>query len=236
MKRTLLTLGLALIAAPSFAQLLPGVSDADANGRDIIHLGSLNTGSMFMKADCAADLARGAKCTVFEPQPQITSFNHLDIISLRIPARATNSLLCFDITPLIEVDFANLTGIPTTFGAFSAAATLTIRSPVLNDLTIVQPHNGQPYNGKFDIGTVQFSEQVTLAANEATGKSYHWTRSCGSASVSKHALTRFYGLTAAQANSFFNNPITVVLNARADVRYVDQLQYHYHVRLYGDRR
>lgn len=77
---------------------------------------------------------------------------------------------------------------------------------------------------------------MTLAANEATGKSYQFTRSCGSASVSKHTLTRFYGLTAAQATNFFNNAITVVLNARADVRYVDQLHYQYHVRLYGDRR
>ena len=233
MKRTFSVLGLVLVSAPAFSQILPSVSDADANGRDIVHLGALDTGHMYMKADCTQELARGAKCTVFEPQPRVTTFNHLDIVSFRIPARAANSLLCFDITPLIQVDFANATGIPTSFGLFSATATLTIKNPVLNDL--IRP-DGQPYNGKFDIHTIQFSEQVTLAANEATGKSYHFTRSCGNASVSKHSLTRFYGLTAAQATNFFNNPITVVLNARADVMYVDQLLYNYHVRLYGDRR
>jgi len=236
MKRTFLALVLVLGAAPAFSQVLPSASDADANGRDIVHLGALNTGHMYMKADCTQELAQGARCTVFAPQPQVTTFNHLDIVSFRIPARAANSLLCFDITPLIQVDFANATGIPTTFGLFTAAATLTIRSPVLNDPTILRPGTGQPYNGKFDIPTVQSSEHVTLGANEATGKSFHFTRGCGSSSVSKHALTRFYGLSAAQATNFFNNPITVVLNARADVMYVDQLLYHYHVRLYGDRR
>jgi hypothetical protein len=145
-------------------------------------------------------------------------------------------MLCFDITPLIEVDFANATGIPTSFGLFTAAATLTIKSVVLDDPTIVRPSTGLPYNGKFDIATVQFSEQINLGANEAFGKAFQLTRSCGSASVSKHSLTRAFGLTATQATNFFNNPITVVLNARADVRYVDRLHYNYHVRLYGDGR
>lgn len=73
MKRTLSVLGLVLVSAPAFAQLLPCVSDAEANGRDIVHLGALDTGSMFMESDCIEELALGAKCTVLAPQP-LSSF------------------------------------------------------------------------------------------------------------------------------------------------------------------
>jgi len=235
MKRTLSVLGLLLATAPAFTQVLPSVSDAEANGREMVHIGALNSGFIYMSTDCTEQLAQGAKCTVIGPLALNASFNHPDLISFRIPARAVNSLLCFDITPLIDVSFANATSTPTTFGVFSATAKLTIKSSVLNDPAVVRP-NGQPFNGQFEIPTIQFFEQVNLAAGEASGKSYHFTRSCANAGVSKHTLTRNLGLTAAQANSFFNNPITVVLSASANTRHVDFLFYQYHVRLYGDRR
>jgi hypothetical protein len=50
-----------------------------------------------------------------------------------------------------------------------------------------------------------------------------------------HLVSSPLGLTA-DAGQHVNNPITVVINASANTRHVDYVLYHYHVRLYGDRR
>ena len=62
------------------------------------------------------------------------------------------------------------------------------------------------------------------------------TRSCQGALISKRVLTVGYGLTQAQANSFFDNPITVRLGMSGSARMVESLVRGYGLRLYGDRR
>ncbi len=235
MKHILLTFSLFLSSAV-LAQSLPSVSDTDANGRNMIHLGAANTGFIYMKSDCSEELAAGLKCTIIQPAPAPTEFQHEDIVSIRIPARAANSMLCFDITPLIDVTFENTTGNPVANALFSGRATLTLKSPVLEDPSLVRPGNGEPYNGELRIPTVQYSEQLKLDAGERNARSYHYTRSCGSASLSKQKLISIFGFDASQANSFFNNAITVELDASAIARHISYVHYDYHVRLYGDRR
>lgn len=228
MKRTslALALGLVLIATDSYGQFRAESTDADANGRDMVHLGSLSSGSIYMKPDCSPELADGFKCTVLKPEPEFTDFDNQDLLTFTIPARSVNSLVCFDITPIIDVTYQNGSAVRVIDGRFSARADVVFKSPVLN---------GTRFNGKLAILSIQYSEVQALAAGEANGKSYHWTRSCGTASVSKDRLIKG-GLTAAQATSFFNNPITVTLGADGLGKHVSYMQFAYHVRLYGDRR
>src|SRR5690606_23855512 len=153
--------------------------------RSIVHLGAAATEFMYMKSDCTEELAAGLKCTVIQPAPALTEFQHDDLVSIRIPGRSAHSLLCFDITPLIDVGFENTMGSPLTNALFSGYAILTIKSRVLNDPSLIRPWTGQPYNGEMTIPTVQYSERLELGAGERNRRSYHLTRSCGSAGISK---------------------------------------------------
>ncbi len=235
MKRTLSMICLAAVSAVSFAQSVEDVGEIDSFGRDVIHLGSARTVFMYMKADCTDDLARGQKCAVIQPAPAETRFDHADLASIRLPGRVANSTLCFELTPLIDIAYANNTGGTVSDALFSGRATLTIKSAVLVDPNIINPQTRQPFNGQFLIPTVQYSERQTLAPDENNSKSLHFTRRCAGAVVNKQML-RGWGFSAFQAHSFFANPITVTLSATGVARHVSDVGYQVNLRLYGDGR
>jgi hypothetical protein len=235
MKRILSMICLAAVSGVSFSQSIEDVGEVDSFGRDAIHLGSARTVFMYMKSDCTDDLARGQKCAVIQPAPAETTFDHADLASIRLPGRVANSTLCFELTPLIDLAYANTTGSTVSDALFSGRATLTIKSAVLVDPNIINPQTRQPFNGQFLIPTVQYSERQTLAPDESNRKSLHFTRRCAGAAVTRQML-RGWGFSAFQASSFFNNPVTVTLSAAAVGRYVTDVGYQVNLRLYGDRR
>jgi hypothetical protein len=191
--------------------------------------------SIYLKNDCTRERQQGLSCTVLLPQPQPTSVELQDLARIRLPARAASSLLCWDLTPLVEVVLENTTTTQRN-AAFSARTIFAVRSAVLEDPTIVNPRTGLPYNGEIRLNMVPYSESLTLPPGYRNSKGFHLTRSCGQAVVSKRALMTSHGLTQAQANSFFNNPIEVVLGASMDANVVTSASYNFNLRLYGDRR
>lgn len=217
------------------AQSADDVGDADSFDRAVVHLGMAETTWLTSQSDCASDLARGYRCTPLKPPAEITSWTLTDLDTIALPARAASSLLCFEYTPFIEATLKNTT--TANAPAFwLARGRLTIRSVVLEDPTLVRPGTGLPYNGELTIQLSSWSERVTLAPGQETSKGVDYTRRCGQSAISKARLRAVFGFSGAQANAFFNNPITLVLGATGETRYGTKLELQYNLRVFGDRR
>ena len=161
------------------------------------------------------------------------TFTSRSIDSILLPARVSNSLLCFALTPQISRVFTNTTASPQA-AILTTHALLTIESSVLQDLT--DPNTGLPFNGKIELRFITNSESRRIPAGDIDSRSTQVTRSCQGALVSKRSLMTNYGLTQSQANTFFNRAITVTIGTGGTARSAEQMLYSVGLRLYGDRR
>jgi hypothetical protein len=224
------------IAPAVFAQSTDEVGDSDSFDRAAIHLGMAETTWLKSLPDCASDLARGHRCTVLRPPAEITSWTLTDLDSIELPSRAAHSLLCFEYTPFIETTLKNTTNTANASAFWLARGRLTIRSVVLDDPTLVRPGTGLPYGGELTIQLSSWSERVTLSPGQEVSKGIDYTRRCGQSALSKARLRTVFGFSTAQANAFFNNPITLVLGATGETRFGTKLEMQYNLRVFGDRR
>ena len=227
----------ALILAPlAHAQSAEDVGDADSYNRAVVHLGLAETGWLKSAATCPSTPVGGSLCVVLVQQPGITSWTAGDLASIELPARAAASLLCYEYTPFIEVALQNNTGATHNNAFWLARATLTVRSPVLDDPSLINPVTGRAFDGEFTTTMSSWSENMSLTAGQRLSKGVDYTRRCGQNAISKARLKNVYGLSDAQANAFFNNPVTLILGARGESRLATKLEMQYQVRVYGDRR
>jgi hypothetical protein len=224
-----------LLAGIAHAQTIEEVGDPDSFGRDVTYLGLGSIQPFYLQPDCTDEIAAGVPCQVPLPAPSFTEFSIVDGDSIQLPARASNSLLCFALTPAMNRRFQN----NLTFNAEAVLITralISIESPVLENPNLINPDTGLPFNGKITFGFFTNNENRSIAPGGFDSQVTVLTRSCQGALISKRALIGTYGLTQSQANSFFNNRITVRLGMSGAARMVESLSHGYGIRLYGDRR
>jgi len=211
------------------------VGDAASFGRNVRWLG-LTAAYVQASTDCPAIVAEdpGALCQQITNLAVSTPFAFNDIASIKLPANATNSLLCHWFSPRVAVTFFNPTASPVP-GRYSYNPTLTVENPVLNDPAMIDATTGLPFNGKLST-SMSASESVQVVVDPAIPISQNLRDSvvCQAGLLSKKALVETYGLTATQANSFFANPTTVRLNVSGSSRFVDYALYSFGLRIVGD--
>lgn len=233
--KLILSVSCLLLAQFARAQTVEEVGDADSFGRDVTYLGVATSDPIYFKADCTAEIAAGFECTPPLPAPAVTQFAYTDLDSIQLPARASNSLLCFAMTPLVNRRFRNdLPNAQT--AALITSATLTIESPVLDNAALINPQTGLPFGGKLDIVIGTHNESRRLAPGDFDNEVKQLSRACQGALISKRALMGGFGLTQSQANSVFNNRMTVRLGVNGTMSLVNSLVHMVGIRLYGDRR
>jgi hypothetical protein len=233
--KKILFLSCLMLSGVAQAQTVEEVGDPDSFGRDVTYLGVATVGPFFLNPDCIDEIAAGYECVVPLPGLQTTVFAATETDSIQLPARASNSLLCFALTPTTIRRFNNPAATPSQ-AILSARALLTIESSVLQNPALIDPNTGLPFNGKIDITFNTHNEIRRIAAGDFDSLGTQFTRSCQGALISKRALTVSYGLTQSQANSFFNNRITVRMGLAGSSRNVETLTHSVGIRLYGDRR
>jgi len=211
------------------------VGDAASFGRNVRWLG-LTAAYVQASTDCPAIVAEdpGALCQQITNLAVSTPFAFNDIASIKLPANATNSLLCHWFSPRVAVTFLNPTASPVP-GRYSYNQTLTVENPILNDPAMTDATTGLPFNGKLTT-SMSASESVQVVVDPAIPISQNLRDSvvCQAGLLSKKALVETYGLTASQANSFFANPTTVRLNVSGSSRFVDYALYSFGLRIVGD--
>lgn len=211
------------------------VGDLDSFGRNMRWLGQKN--EVFgVDTDCAAWTAEdpAARCQQVANPGAATPYQFADILRFNLPANASNSMFCYLLTPMFQAYFTGNTGTNAVVGSLSYSVTATVENPVLNTAGLVNPVTGAPFNGAFTTGSLAFEVfQTALVPQFPLTTTQRKTVACN-AGISKSLLMQTYGLTQAQANSFFANPTTLRLNVGGSARFVDRAVFTVGIRIIGD--
>lgn len=211
------------------------VGDAASFGRNVRWLG-LASAFVYATTDCASILAEEptALCQQINDLAVNTPFAFNDIASIKLPANASNSLLCHWFSPRVAITFFNPTASPVP-GRYSYNPTLTVENPVLADPALIDPTTGAPFNGKLTTSmSASESVQVVVDPGFPVSQNLRDSAVCQAGLITRKALIETYGLTAAQAASFFASPTTVRLNVSGSSRFVDSAFYSFGLRIVGD--
>lgn len=222
-------LAITAAAAPTVEE----VGDADSFGKNVTYLGLAQTLPVVVLPDCTGSDPTLERCILANPAPGPTSFNESNLATISLPAKATKSLLCFTVTPLVQVQWFNSLAAPAN-ARFSANAVINIDNDVLDDPALIDPNTGLPFGGVLTVGLSTFSDLHTLQPGETDAKTLFMTRACIAGIVSKRALVDSYGLSEAQAKEFFKKPMTLTFGSRGTAALTDFVSYFYGIRLYGD--
>ena len=230
------TVALTAFTQPAAAQTpsAADVGDADSFGHTVIYLGFRPSTQINLQQSCEGfDPALG-RCVPIVPGGT-TTINESDLGVIRLPARATRTLICHAVTVFYVRDHSNPA--PTSAQAeFSENALFTIESPVLNDPTLINAFTGQPFNGRLNIiGATNIAENHPLAPGGLEHEQASNTKLCGAGLVSRQDLIEFYGLSPSLATRFFERPITIRMGLSARARQITGLRFFYLLRLFGDR-
>lgn len=220
------------------APTLEDVGDVDSFGREVIYLG-LTSAFLTLEETCPAPdpAVPDQFCQALNPTVgAATVFSYNDMARLKLPGKATKSLLCYWFSPLLTVNYSNPTATRAT-ALFRYTPTLTVENPVLDDPALIDPTTGAPFGGQL-LTSMSSSEifQVPLEPNVGFTERTRDSAVCMAGLISKRSLTESYGLTEAQATEFFKQPTTIRLNVTGSARYVSFAGLTMGLRVVGDKR
>jgi len=227
-----LVLAPSLVAAAA-APTPEDVGDADSFGKNVIYLGLAQTMGVTLVDDCTGSDPTVERCIVQNPAPAPTAFDETGLATMNLPAKATKTLMCFALTPFINVSWNNFTAVQQT-ARFNATAVITIDNEVLDDPALIDPGTGLPFGGVLTLGLSTWRNTHSIAPGQFEQESSTQSRNCIAGIISKRALVESYGLTENQAKEFFKKPMTLTFGARGSVSMSDFTSYFYGIRLYGD--
>lgn len=211
------------------------VGDVDSFGRNVRWLGVVSSARVYASTNCASILASApdADCRQIASPADYSTFDFERIDSIKLPARASNSLLCHWLSRTVNVRFNNPTASPVR-GRVTYTPYFTVENPVLNDPALIDPRTGVPFGGKLLVSAGTVDEVVAVLPNISTSWVHRDAMVCQSGLVSKRALVETYGLTQAQADSFFAGQTTVWLNVEVNMEYADTFSFNGGLRIVGD--
>jgi len=220
------------------APTIDDVGDVDSFGRSMQYLGVASTANVALATDCTPDPNNppgpNDRCIVVAAAPGTTSVDEEELGTMNLPGKATHSIICFAVTPVILFQFNNTTGVRQPTALWNLRPTIRLENEVLNDPNLVDPTTGLPFNGAITLTLGTFAENRSLAVDERIQVQSTQSRSCISGMISKNALSQMYLLPDAVVNQFFKKPISLHFGATGLARLVDFANYVYGIRLYGD--
>jgi len=208
------------------------VGDADSFGRNLHWLG-LTDMSVQLSSDCtSADPS--VACQTLSAAPAVTTFHFSDLGHITLPEKATNSLLCYWLSPVLDVNYGNSTA-ATVVASLRINPTLTVENPVLSTPGLIDPTTGLPFGGQLLTAMTSSQRfQVPLPAGIHISERKRDSAVCIAGFLSQKALVETYGLTSDQAKDFFKKPTTVRLNLAGSAQYVDAASLYFGFRIIGD--
>lgn len=207
------------------------VGDSDSFGRNVTWLGVT---SAFINLGSPCDPANATPCQDLLPPGAVTSFQFNDAASIRLPPKATHSLLCYWFSPVLSVQYDNPSP-DAVVAHLSYSPTLTVENPVLADPALIDPTTGAAFNGSL-LTSMTSSEhiEVPLAAGMQLFQRTRTSAVCMAGLLSRKTLVETYGLTASQADDFFKSPTTIRLNVSGSSRYISAADFVFGLRIVGD--
>ncbi len=224
----------AKLAAPLYPVTEDEVYDVDSFGRNVRWLG-LASAFISLQPSCPKPTSPDEYCEKIDPTPGVyTSFAFNDAARIQLPKYASNSLLCYWFSPVLNLSYENPTGGRVT-GRFRYTPTLTIENPVLTDPSLIDPTTGAPFGGQL-LTSMTSSERFeeSLEPGVSLNERNRDSTVCMAGFISHKSLIRNYGLTPAQADDFFASPTTIRLNISGSAQYVSNASLVAGLRIVGD--
>jgi len=224
----------AKLAPPLYPVTTDEVYDVDSFGRNVRWLG-LTSAFVSVESGCPKPTQPDEFCQEMNPAVgATTSFAFNDAVRIKLPKYASNSILCYWLSPVLTYTWSNPTA-SRVIGQLRYSPTLTIENPALSDPSLIDPTTGVPFGGKLQ--TSMTSNELFQEALEPgvtlTERSRDSTV-CMAGLISHKSLIENYGLSPAQADDFFANPMTVSMNVSGNVRYVSSASLVLGLRIVGD--
>lgn len=213
------------------------VGDVDSFKRAVRWLGVTQ---MSLNLSAACPLPGGdpdAACVTLNPAPASTPFEFEDLARIRLPGKAANSLLCYWLSPFLNVSYRNpnAPGGASVIARLNYSPTLTLENTVLDDPALIDPTTGLPFGGRLLTGmTASESFQVPLDAGVQITERSRDSAVCIAGFISRKALVQTYGLSEAQAREFFKRETMVRMNIRGNAQYVQDASLIFGFRIVGD--
>lgn len=221
--------GNAVVAAPPSVEQ---VGDADTFGRALTWLGVTQMG-VDLAASCLSPVP-DVSCTVVNPGSAVTTFSASGLGSIELPARATNSMLCHWLSPVLTVNYANPTAAPV-MARLAYTPTLTIENPVLDDPSLIDASTGLAFNGRLTTSmTASERFEVPLAAGASQFQRQRDSVTCIAGFLTRRGLVQNHGLTDAQARRFFRSRTRISMNISGSTQYVNDALMTFGLRVIGD--
>ena len=222
------------LAPPIYPVTEDEVYDVDSFGRDVKWLG-LTSAFISVQSGCPKPIGPDEYCQ--ERNPTVgasTGFAFYDAARIVLPKYASNSILCYWFSPVLNYTWHNPTASRVT-GRLYYNPTLTIENPVLADPALIDPTTGAPFGGQL-MTSMTSSErfQESLEPGVMLMERSRDSTVCMAGFISHKSLVQNYGLTPAQADDFFASPTTVRLNVTGSVQYVDTASFVFGLRVVGD--
>jgi hypothetical protein len=250
MNRILALVSATAIAAAAHAAPLPlpprdvnpelpeeDVGEVESFGHSVIYLGLAATASVHLVPDCTQfdpPITLPSRCFNIPASSNI-GFSAPDLRTIRLPAGASQSLLCYSIDPLVDISFDNRTPVARD-QQLSLNIKMIVQNEILNDPELIDPRTGLPYAGRLTRGiplALELSQQSPSTRDDF--KALTGMPGCGMGLISKRMLRTLYGLSETQANEFFTKPITLTFGLSGNVKSAASGAFSYQMRLYGDK-
>jgi hypothetical protein len=174
-----------------------------------------------------------SQCFTLNAAPATTHFVAEDILRIKLPKKATRTIIYPALNFFVNYQLHNTTGVDQPQGLFSFNASLTIESDALLDPSIIDPATGLPANGKL-VGqfTYVYRDDRSMDAGDRHRQRMTLVR-VGNAGINKTALIN-QGLSPAVVNALFESAITIRMNITGDAKLVTDGSLTGNMRLFGD--
>lgn len=220
-----------LQAAPPTAE---DVGDVGSFGHAAQYMGAAS-GFINLTASCppVPSPTPNDQCFNLAPAPALTTFDAQDILRIKLPKKATRTIIYPALNFFINYQLENTTGVFQPQGVFSYSALLTIESDVLLDPSIIDPQTGLPANGKL-VGQFSYNyrDDRSMDTNDRQRLRETLVR-VGNAGINKDALIA-QGLAPGVVDDLFKSAMTIRMSVTGTARLVTDASITCNMRLFGD--
>src|SRR2546423_2546992 len=240
----LVSLVVSMVALASFLRAGPpsaaDVGDAESFGHAALYMGAASGFVRLQPTACTPTptpvppaTANDSQCFVLNPAPATTVFEADDICRIKLPKKATRTIIYPALNFFIDYQLQNSSGVDQPVAFFNFSAEMVIESDVLLDPTIIDPQTGLPAAGRL---THQFSYVFRDNRSMKNGdrQRLHETLvRVGNAGINKAALVA-QGLPQSVVDDLFASSMTIRMNVSGSAQFVTDASITGNMRLFGD--
>lgn len=217
------------------------VGDAESFGHSALYMGA-TSGFVTLSTDpCPAPTPTPSPvpngdtfCDQLNAAPALTIVNHDNICRIKLPKKATRTVIYPVLNIFLNYQLQNGTGADVPHAHMRFTTGITIESDALLDPACVDPSTGDPCAGKMTF-LFDYTYNDDRAMHDGDRQRLRETLvRAGNTGLTKQQFRDSFGLSAATTDALFAGPMTVRLDFFASTQLVTDASITCNMRLFGD--